>query len=258
MLTLGHAWQRAFRSVFERLFGLNIRGLEIQQDFRIFEFFRVLDQLLLPSYLSAILAVRILIDIDSLSELLKGLHAQDLLDHFQIKTMDFELCWMDAIANLKKSTQQTQARKEKNQRNDAMKTQTQKKSVSKSYFCGSVNNNCEDFALYCKTSLWSTDKGTQGRSSQANMVRPTRHVKKDKDLVERVTRNATSVPISLSNREDKDLGHRKDVVKVPVEDLSSFRRSLNHLADGGDNGGGSGCMMLAKVAEELNGRGGKI
>ncbi|GJY69286.1 hypothetical protein Tco_0472268, partial [Tanacetum coccineum] len=73
------------------LFGLNIRGLEIQHDFGIFEFFRVLDQLLLPSYLSAILAVRILIDIDSSSELLKGLHAQDLLDHFQIKTKDFEI-----------------------------------------------------------------------------------------------------------------------------------------------------------------------
>nr|GEU68744.1 hypothetical protein [Tanacetum cinerariifolium] len=76
---------------FHRLLGLNIRGLEIQHDFRIFKFFRVLGQLLLPSYLSAILAVRILIDIDSSSELLKGLHAQDLLDHFQIKTKDFEI-----------------------------------------------------------------------------------------------------------------------------------------------------------------------
>ncbi|GKA91066.1 putative endopeptidase, NLPC/P60 domain, LRAT-like domain protein, partial [Tanacetum coccineum] len=37
-----------------------------------------------------------------------------------------------------------------------------------------MNNNCEDFALYCKIDLWSTDKESQGRSSQANMVRPTR------------------------------------------------------------------------------------
>ncbi|GKE82448.1 putative endopeptidase, NLPC/P60 domain, LRAT-like domain protein [Tanacetum coccineum] len=72
-----------------------------------------------------------------------------------------------------------------------------------------------------------TDKGTQGRSSQANMVRPTRHAKKDKDLVESVTRIATSIPRSFSKRENKDLGHRNDVVKVPVEELSSFRRSLN-------------------------------
>nr|GEV37243.1 putative endopeptidase, NLPC/P60 domain, LRAT-like domain protein [Tanacetum cinerariifolium] len=80
------------------------------------------------------------------------------------------------------------------------------------------------------------------------MVRPTRHVKKDKDLVERVTRNATSVPISFSKREDKDLGHRKDVVKY------SFKAMIISLADGRDNDDGSGCMMLAKVAEELNGQ----
>ncbi|GJT14816.1 hypothetical protein Tco_0873522 [Tanacetum coccineum] len=54
-------------------------------------FTKVLDQLLLPSHLSAILAVRILIDIDSSSELLKGLHSQDLLDHFQLKTKDCEI-----------------------------------------------------------------------------------------------------------------------------------------------------------------------
>ena len=90
-----------------------------------------------------------------------------------------------------------------------------------------MNDNCEDFALYCKTGLWSTDKGSQGRSSQANMVRPTRHAKKDRDLVERITQIATSIPRSFSKRENKDLGHRTDVVKVPVEELSSFRRSLN-------------------------------
>ncbi|GJZ46111.1 hypothetical protein Tco_0593707 [Tanacetum coccineum] len=58
-------------------------------------------------------------------------------------------------------------------------------------------------------------------------VRPTRHAKKDKDMIESVTRIATSIPRSFSKRENKDLGHRNDVVKVPVEELSSFRRSLN-------------------------------
>ncbi|GJU59781.1 putative endopeptidase, NLPC/P60 domain, LRAT-like domain protein [Tanacetum coccineum] len=80
-----------------------------------------------------------------------------------------------------------------------------------------MNNNCEDFALYCKTGLWSTDKESQGRSSQANMVRPTRHAKKDKDLVESVTRIATYIPRSFSKRENKDLGHRNDVVKLDEE-----------------------------------------
>nr|GEW66320.1 putative endopeptidase, NLPC/P60 domain, LRAT-like domain protein [Tanacetum cinerariifolium] len=89
-----------------------------------------------------------------------------------------------------------------------------------------MNNNCEDFALYCKTGLWSTNKESQGRSSQANMVHSTRHAKKDKDLVESVTRISTSIPRSFSKRENKDLGHRNDVVKVPVEELSSFLRSL--------------------------------
>ncbi|GJV68778.1 hypothetical protein Tco_1484287 [Tanacetum coccineum] len=53
---------------------------------------KVLDQPPLPSHPSAILAilpVRILIDIDSSSELLKGLHVQHLHDHLEINTMDF-------------------------------------------------------------------------------------------------------------------------------------------------------------------------
>ncbi|KAI3756318.1 hypothetical protein L1987_56138 [Smallanthus sonchifolius] len=88
------------------------------------------------------------------------------------------------------------------------------------------NNNCEDFALYCKTGLWSTDKRYQGRSSQANMVHPTSQDNKHKDLVENVVRYATAIPRTFSKREDKDLGVRKDVVKVPVEELSSFCASL--------------------------------
>ncbi|KAI3756321.1 hypothetical protein L1987_56145 [Smallanthus sonchifolius] len=62
-----------------------------------------------------------------------------------------------------------------------------------------MKNNCEDFALYCKTGLWSKDKGKQGRSSQANLFFLTR---------------------------EEDLGKRKDVVKVPVEELFSFRRAI--------------------------------
>lgn len=36
-----------------------------------------------------------------------------------------------------------------------------------------MNKTGEDFALYCKTGLWSKDKQQEGRSSQANMVRQT-------------------------------------------------------------------------------------
>ncbi|XP_076942688.1 protein LEAD-SENSITIVE 1-like [Bidens hawaiensis] len=89
-----------------------------------------------------------------------------------------------------------------------------------------MTNNCEDFALYCKTGLWSIDKGYQGRNSQVNMVHPTSKDEKHKDLGENVLRYATAIPRSFSKRENKDLGLRKDVVKVPVEELSSFCASL--------------------------------
>ncbi|KAJ0594295.1 putative LRAT domain, papain-like cysteine peptidase superfamily [Helianthus annuus] len=87
-----------------------------------------------------------------------------------------------------------------------------------------MNNNCEDFALYCKTGLWSNDIGYQGRSSQANMVHPT---KKEDRTENRMQRFATAIPRSCSKRENKDLGVREDVVKVPVEELSSFLFALS-------------------------------
>lgn len=89
-----------------------------------------------------------------------------------------------------------------------------------------MNNNCEDFALYCKTGLLSVDKGQQGRSSQANMVRPTSRAQTDQKNGEYLQRIATAIPRSFSKRGDKDLGLRKDVVKVPVEELSAFLLSL--------------------------------
>ncbi|XP_076936818.1 protein LEAD-SENSITIVE 1-like [Bidens hawaiensis] len=89
-----------------------------------------------------------------------------------------------------------------------------------------MDNNCEDFALYCKTGLWSTDKGYQGRSSQANVFHSTSKDKKHKEWGESIHRYATAIPRTFSKREDKDLGIRKDVVKVPVEQLSSFCASL--------------------------------
>ncbi|XP_071727545.1 protein LEAD-SENSITIVE 1-like [Rutidosis leptorrhynchoides] len=89
-----------------------------------------------------------------------------------------------------------------------------------------MNNNCEDFALYCKTGLWSVDKAYQGRSSQANMVRPTSRAQKDQKIAEYVQQIATAIPRSFSKREVNDLGFRKDVVKVPVEELCTFVLSL--------------------------------
>ncbi|KAI7753424.1 hypothetical protein M8C21_022811 [Ambrosia artemisiifolia] len=86
-----------------------------------------------------------------------------------------------------------------------------------------MSNNCEDFALYCKTGLWSNDIGYQGRSSQANMVHPT---KKEDRIENHIQRFATAIPRACSKRENKDLGIREDVVKVPVDELSSFLLAL--------------------------------
>lgn len=85
-----------------------------------------------------------------------------------------------------------------------------------------MNNNCEDFALYCKTGLWSTNKNYQGRSSQANMVHPTSSTYLQDGIDEIVQRLLTAIPRSFSKRENKDLGIRDDVEKVPVEKLSSY------------------------------------
>ncbi|XP_076882723.1 protein LEAD-SENSITIVE 1-like [Bidens hawaiensis] len=86
-----------------------------------------------------------------------------------------------------------------------------------------INNNCEDFALYCKTGLWSKDIGYQGRSSQANMV----HSTKKEDIINNyVEWLKTAIPRSCLKRENKDLGVREDVEKVPVEELSSFHLNL--------------------------------
>ncbi|KAH7842118.1 hypothetical protein Vadar_001663 [Vaccinium darrowii] len=63
-----------------------------------------------------------------------------------------------------------------------------------------VKNNCEDFALYCKTGIWVTcDK--VGRSAQIAVY-------------------MHKLPGSY------DIGLRKDVIKVPVEDMDKFHRCL--------------------------------
>ncbi|KAH7430458.1 hypothetical protein KP509_09G100300 [Ceratopteris richardii] len=79
------------------------------------------------------------------------------------------------------------------------------------------SNNCEDFAIYCKTGLLLTSQSMGGRSGQ-------------------IATNFLTIPLSVSSiylaglptavgiycvsRYLKDLGIRRDVIKVPVEDLA--------------------------------------
>ncbi|XP_059662171.1 protein LEAD-SENSITIVE 1-like isoform X2 [Cornus florida] len=89
-------------------------------------------------------------------------------------------------------------------------------------------NNCEDFALYCKTGLLSLDQTALGRSGQAACVvgAPLAALLSSplklfmSSPVGLVT--ATAVMYCMS-RYATDVGVRTDVIKVSVEDIGLFR-----------------------------------
>lgn len=86
-------------------------------------------------------------------------------------------------------------------------------------------NNCEDFALYCKTGLITVDKLGVGRSGQASSIigaplaalvsSPLKWLLPSPVGVATVTAGMYCV-----SRYATDIGVRKDVVKVAVEDLT--------------------------------------
>nr|XP_043630439.1 protein LEAD-SENSITIVE 1-like [Erigeron canadensis] len=80
-----------------------------------------------------------------------------------------------------------------------------------------------DFAHYCKTGLWSNDKNHQGRSSRANMVDGYLDIIKELiqggpiDHASLIPWLAMVVPKFFAKREKNDLGNRKDVFKIDVD-----------------------------------------
>ncbi|KHN16420.1 hypothetical protein glysoja_033824 [Glycine soja] len=86
-------------------------------------------------------------------------------------------------------------------------------------------NNCEDFALYCKTGLLIQDKQGVGRSGQASSVigaplaamisSPLKLLMPSPVGVATVTAG-----MYCMSRYATDIGVRSDVIKVPVEDLA--------------------------------------
>lgn len=78
-------------------------------------------------------------------------------------------------------------------------------------------NNCEDFALYCKTGLLVIDENGPGRSGQA--VSMLFGVPVAAVLMSPVSL-AISAGVYCFSRYAIDLGIRQDVVKVSVEDLA--------------------------------------
>uniref|UniRef100_A0A2P2N298 Uncharacterized protein LOC105141034 n=1 Tax=Rhizophora mucronata TaxID=61149 RepID=A0A2P2N298_RHIMU len=86
-------------------------------------------------------------------------------------------------------------------------------------------NNCEDFAIYCKTGLLVLDQGTMGQSGQAVSLIGGPLSAVLSTPLRLVTTNvygmaATAVGVYCASRYATDIGMRRDVVKMSVEDLT--------------------------------------
>lgn len=86
--------------------------------------------------------------------------------------------------------------------------------------------NCEDFAIYCKTGLIVVENGVVGQSGQALSIIGGPMAAAFSTPIRLLTTNiygmaVTTVGVYCASRYFADIGNRKDVVKVDVEDLSS-------------------------------------
>lgn len=93
-------------------------------------------------------------------------------------------------------------------------------------------NNCEDFAIYCKTGLLVIDQGTMGQSGQAVSIIGGPLAAVLSTPLRLVTTNiygmaATAIGVYCASRYAADIGMRRDVVKVEAEELT------RRLATGG-------------------------
>ncbi|KAL9260143.1 LEAD-SENSITIVE 1-like protein [Drosera capensis] len=81
-------------------------------------------------------------------------------------------------------------------------------------------NNCEDFAIYCKTGLLVSTNLSVGRSGQANSFVAVATAVISSPLRYLTTSvGGWTVVMYCVSRVSSDIGVRRDVVKVPVEDL---------------------------------------
>lgn len=87
------------------------------------------------------------------------------------------------------------------------------------------NKNCEDFAIYCKTGLLVLSEGTIGQSGQAVTIIGGPLAAVLSSPLRFVTTNvygmvAVAAGVYCASRYAADIGMRKDVVKVEVEELT--------------------------------------
>ncbi|CAA7396851.1 unnamed protein product [Spirodela intermedia] len=93
--------------------------------------------------------------------------------------------------------------------------------------CYSVfKSNCEDFAIYCKTGLLVVEQGMVGQSGQAISLIGGPAAAAFSTPIRLLSTNiygmaATAVGVYCASRYFADIGNRRDVVKVAVEDLTS-------------------------------------
>ncbi|XP_050382402.1 protein LEAD-SENSITIVE 1 [Argentina anserina] len=87
-------------------------------------------------------------------------------------------------------------------------------------------NNCEDFAIYCKTGLLVMDQRTLGQSGQAASIIGGPLAAVLATPLRLVTTNlygmvAVGIGVYCASRYSADIGKRMDVVKVSVEDMTT-------------------------------------
>ncbi|CAD6272016.1 unnamed protein product [Miscanthus lutarioriparius] len=87
-------------------------------------------------------------------------------------------------------------------------------------------SNCEDFAIYCKTGLLVAERGVVGQSGQAISIIGGPLAAVVSTPFRLVTTNiygmaVMAVGVYCASRYAADIGNRRDVVKVEVEDLTA-------------------------------------
>ncbi|PKA59828.1 hypothetical protein AXF42_Ash011953 [Apostasia shenzhenica] len=102
-------------------------------------------------------------------------------------------------------------------------------------------SNCEDFAIYCKTGLLVAEQRVVGQSSQAISIIGGPIVAVLSTPFRLITTNVygmavTAVGVYCASRYIADIGNRRDIVRVEVEDLTAgLATGMVHVVEGGSS-----------------------
>ncbi|KAL2644266.1 hypothetical protein R1flu_011853 [Riccia fluitans] len=115
------------------------------------------------------------------------------------------------------------------------------------------HNNCEDFAIYCKTGLLVVDKNLIGRSGQAASVFGAPFAAVISSPLRFMMTNpwgaaAVSAGVYFFCRYATDIGIRKDVAKVAVEDLA-VNLGWSRIAAGVEEVSDTASLLISSVRD---------